>query len=84
MGTDTTTTLYPGVGGDSMDESLVTQSDGATQAKRARVDVGADGQLTSKSNPLPVESAEAIRLLASIAEDARAIRQILELIASST
>lgn len=37
---DTTTTLNPGSGGDTMDESLVTQSDGVTQAKRPRVVIG--------------------------------------------
>lgn len=36
---DTTTTLNPGVGGDVMDESLVTNSSG-TSAKRPRVVLG--------------------------------------------
>lgn len=41
---DTTTTINaPTVaGGDRMDESIVTQSDGTTQAKRPRVVVGDD------------------------------------------
>lgn len=39
---DTTTALNPGAGGDSMDESLVVQSDGATLAKRPRVVMGFD------------------------------------------
>ncbi len=39
---DATTTLSAGIGGDSMDESLVTQSDGATSAKRPRVVLGFD------------------------------------------
>jgi hypothetical protein len=39
---DTTTTLNPGAAGDKMDESLVTQSDGVTQAKRPRVVIGGD------------------------------------------
>jgi len=45
---DTVTVLNPGVAGDSMDESLVTQSDGVTQAKRPRVVPGGDdGKLQS-------------------------------------
>src|SRR5438132_244049 len=36
---DTITVLNPGAGGDPMDESLVTQSDGATQGKRPRVEL---------------------------------------------
>lgn len=39
---DTTTVLNPGAAGDAMDESLVTQSDGTTQAKRPRVVPGGD------------------------------------------
>lgn len=39
---DTTTTLNTGTGGDVMDESLVTQSDGVTEAKRPRVVPGGD------------------------------------------
>lgn len=39
---DTTTSLNAGVGGDVMDESLVTQFDGTTQAKRPRVVPGGD------------------------------------------
>lgn len=53
---DTTTVLNPGVGGDSMDESLVTQSDGTTQVKRPRVVPGDDeGNLFGKKNPMPVQ-----------------------------
>lgn len=37
---DTTTLLNPGVGGDTMDESLVLQSDAVTSAKRPRVVIG--------------------------------------------
>ena len=39
---DTTTQLNPGSGGDLMDESLVTQADRVTQAKRPRVVQGFD------------------------------------------
>jgi hypothetical protein len=39
---NTTTTLNPGSGGDVMDETLVTQSDGVTSAKRPRVVTGGD------------------------------------------
>jgi hypothetical protein len=39
---DTTTTLFVGVGGDKMDETLVTQSDNVTQAKRPRIVPGGD------------------------------------------
>lgn len=52
---DTTTTLNPGAGGDVMDESLVKQSDGSTQAKRPRVVAGDDdGNLFGARNPMPV------------------------------
>lgn len=49
---DTTTTLNPGSGGDKMDESLVTQSDGLTQAKRQRVVVGGDAGFDGTQNDL--------------------------------
>lgn len=42
MANDTTTTLNPGAAGDVMDESLVTQSNGTTTAKRPRVVPGGD------------------------------------------
>lgn len=52
---DTTTQINVGVGGDKMDESLVTQSDGVTNAKRPRVVLGDDkGQLFGVDNPTPV------------------------------
>ena len=55
---DTTTTLNPGTGGDVMDESLVLQADGTTEAKRPRVVVGFDdGTLaTNKRRGTVVES----------------------------
>lgn len=49
---DTTTTLNPGSGGTVMDESLVTQSDGSTQAHRTRVVIGADDDGEALVNPL--------------------------------
>lgn len=57
---DTTTTLNPGVGGDVMDESLVTQEvDGLTAAKRPRVVLGGDGgELFGDENPMPVDARE--------------------------
>lgn len=39
---DSVTTLNPGSGGDSVDSSLVTQSNGTVQAKRQRVVLGGD------------------------------------------
>lgn len=52
MATDTTTQLNPGTGGDQMDESLVTQSDGVTQAKRPRVvPAHDDGRVANKYAP---------------------------------
>jgi hypothetical protein len=39
---DTSTVLNPGVGGDTMDESTVTQVTTGTATKRARVAVGGD------------------------------------------
>lgn len=51
----TTTNLNPGVGGDSMNESLITQADGQTQAKSPRVVLQLDdGTLVSMKGPLPV------------------------------
>lgn len=49
---DATTTLNPGTGGDSMDESLVTQPSGPS-AKRPRVVIGGDsGTSTNQTNDL--------------------------------
>lgn len=82
--TDTTTTLNPGSGGDAMDESLVTQSDGATLAKRPRVDVGYQssdgktGRLVDESRGLPVRDETARTHLEQMAEEMRAIRMMLE------
>lgn len=57
---DTTTQLNTGSGGDLMDESLVTQADGVTAAKRPRVVLGDDnGELYGDENPLPVDAREA-------------------------
>jgi hypothetical protein len=47
---DTTTTLNSGSGGDSMDESLVAQSDAVTQAKRPRVVIGGDAGYDSETD----------------------------------
>jgi hypothetical protein len=78
---DTTTVLSPAAapGGDVMDESLVYQSDGVTQAKRERVDIGwqaSDPQerLVAADFPLPVNDREAKDYLRQIAEDVREIR----------
>jgi hypothetical protein len=49
---NTTTTLNPGSGGDVMDESLVTQSDGSTQAKRPRVVIGGDASGSALVDPV--------------------------------
>jgi hypothetical protein len=49
---DTTTTLNTGTGGDKMDESLVTQSDGVTQAKRTRIVIGGDASGTALVDPI--------------------------------
>lgn len=56
MGSDTVTNLNPGAGGDPMDESLATQSDGSTQGKRPRVELalGGGGPLVRVGYPLPV------------------------------
>lgn len=54
---DSTTELNPGSGGSKMDESIVTQSDGITTAKRTRVVLGSDsGELYGDENPLPVSN----------------------------
>lgn len=64
---DTTTELFSGSGGDKMDESLVTQADGSTQAKRPRIVLGTDtGALVGRMHPVQVESVEIVRSLARI------------------
>lgn len=82
---DTTTVLNPGVGGDSMDEALVTQADGATTGKRPRVDVGfqTDGEdqrhrVVSRMSPLPIEDGDSHEFLRQMAEDMRALRIMVQ------
>jgi hypothetical protein len=59
----TTTQLSQGVGGDFMDESLVTQPDGATQAKRPNVVVGDEnGNLYGAASPMPVGDSSARKI----------------------
>lgn len=55
---DTTTTLNAGSGGDVMDESLVTQSDGATQAKRPRVVIAGDASGSAIVDPVDADPGE--------------------------
>ena len=55
---DTTTTLNPGVGGDVMDEALITQpGDGTTQAKRPRVQIGGGASGAALVEPVAAEPA---------------------------
>lgn len=69
-----------------MDETLATQSDGTTQAKRPRVEValaeeGSTPRLVNKANPLPVNITAdngVTRLLEQILEELRFIRLHLE------
>jgi len=63
MADATTTINAPTVpGGDKLDESLITQSDGVTQAKRPRVAIGDDkGRLYDACNPMPVQDVAARR-----------------------
>lgn len=69
---DTTTTLNTGTGGDVMDESLVTQSDGVTEAKRPRVVPGGDDgvlqtfQETQRRTDAHVKDTDTNELLKSI------------------
>lgn len=60
---DTTTTLSLGTeDGAVMDESLVVQGDGVTEAKRVRAVIGDDnGDLYGNERPMPVDSAYARR-----------------------
>lgn len=86
---DTSTTLYPGTGGDVMDESLVMQTDG-TQAKRTRVVPGADdGTLQSFDNAAgrvaaAVTDGKAIALLTDILLEQRRQTSLLRAILSET
>lgn len=80
---DTVTTLNPGAAGDSMDETLATQADGITAAKRPRVQVGVETDpmvpalsLISAKHPLPVETPEEIRLLRDIRDALVDLRQV--------
>lgn len=67
---DTTTTLYPGVGGDTMAESLLTLADGSTQAKAPRVVLASDdGSLVGKLSPLAVSLCQDDRVLLETIRD---------------
>lgn len=82
---NTTTTLNQGVGGDSMDERLVTQEDNTTSAKRPVVALGhKDSRLVGDAQPLPVEEASEKELLGMLLEEARAIRALLEMVIDDT
>ena len=81
---DTSTTLNPGSGGDTMDESLVTQV-GGTVAKRPRVVIGGDDgsiqnfrELASGTSAL-VSDLETIRLLGSILLQLQVMTGVLKL-----
>lgn len=79
---DTTTTLNQGSGGDKMDESLVTQSDATTTAKRPRVSVafGADdgrGRLVDSAHPLPTTDERCAAALERIADDLAELKEVL-------
>ena len=71
---DTTTTLSPAAapGGDVMDETLVTQSDGHTEAKRERVvptfDDGTIMGAGQPGNAIPVYMRNSNQLLACLVE----------------
>jgi hypothetical protein len=53
-GNDTTTTLNPGVGGDSLDESAVYDKDGTLLGKRARVVLGGEQSRNAVVEPVLV------------------------------
>ena len=78
---DTTTTLNLGAGGDVMDESLVTQGDGSTQAKRPRVELAHSAKpgtpLVRDDLPQPVADEVLRGALLQIADDIHAIRMLL-------
>src|SRR5262245_18635324 len=57
---DTTTVLNPGASGDVMNESLVTQSDGITQAKSPRVVLTSDSDGTAFANPIKADPGAAL------------------------
>jgi hypothetical protein len=84
---DTTTTLNAGNGGDVMDESLVTQTDG-TEAKRPRVVVGSDDgglqTLEQQNNRFQaaVMDPRAQELLGQLLIEARATNSLLRMILS--
>jgi len=88
---DTTTTLNPGSGGDTMDESLVTQADRVTQAKRPRVVLGDDdgdllGTTTNRAGEkvlLVTLGDSVVHLLEAMAANQERIIALLELIADS-
>lgn len=82
---DTTTVLSPAAapGGDVMDESLIVQSDGVTQAKRERVDLGFQAndpqeRLVSTTMSLPVGDREVADLLRQLLGEVRAVRELFE------
>lgn len=88
---DTTTQLNVGTGGDQMDESLVTQSDRVTQAKRPRVVMGDDdGDLLATTTNRAGEKVAVVSLGDSVVHllEAMAIKQdriisLLEVIADA-
>ena len=80
-GQDSTTVLNPGLGGDTIDDTLVVQSDGTTQAKRSRVEIGvtedAIPTLVGDQNPFPVEMNQEAILLQEIRDELRELRKLL-------
>lgn len=94
---DTTTTLNPGVGGDSMDESNILEATYATGAapasvgKRPRVVIGGETSRSAIVEPLmdtegyalPVVDVEARRMLGQILECDQRISELLEAFVSA-
>lgn len=85
---DSTIPTNSGAGGPSLDAETAYQEDGATLAYRERVQVTFDaddprGRVVSRSQPLPAEGEESVRLLAQIAGDIREIKTLLVMLAGT-
>lgn len=85
MANNDTTTVLNGTsvaGGDAMDESLVYQADGATLAKRPRVDLGysvntQQERTVDQLHPLPTQDAELITVVRELIEEVRQLRLVV-------
>lgn len=74
---DAITVLNPGAGGDSMNDTISTQSDGVTRVKSERiVQIDDNGAFIARGNPLDTTDVQALEVLEDIRD---LLRQLVRL-----